>query len=60
MNNNKSQHFFFRKWKCFYWTNLRTSDGKARIFRDDIWIRQVIGNLWKIEPKRKGVKNGAA
>ena len=58
MNNKKPQIVFIRKWKCFYWTNLRTSTGKARIMRDDIWIRQVIGNLWKTEKKRIGVKNG--
>ena len=60
MNIEKSQPIFHYKWKCFYWTNLRTRTGKARIARDDIWIRQVIGNLWKIEPKRKRVKNGTA
>lgn len=58
MNNNKFQPLFLRKWKCFYWTNLRTSTGKAWIARDDIWIRQVSGNLWKTVKKSIGVKNG--
>lgn len=51
MNNKKSQPLFYYKWKCFYWTNLRTSTGKARIMRDDIWIRQVFANLWIVQKK---------